>query len=180
MLGEIEERVMLQQLILNGNGFRRVDLVVGGDPASAEHRATGVGGLDLAALRILRLVVVVVVVVKRNTVVIALDQPAAGRVVVIRRQRQAGVLRQGVNGLHQSLAEGGFAGNDRAIVILQRAGNNFSGRRCAVIDQHHDGIFLAPVAMGRTIGLLREGAPTLGDNHLALLQELIAYRDRFA
>ena len=80
--------------------------------------------------------------------------------------------------MHQSLAEGGFAGDDRAIVILQRAGNNLRGRSRAVIHQHHDGIFAAPVAMSRPVGLFRKRAATLRNNHLALFQKLVTHRNR--
>ena len=52
---------------------------------------------------------IVVVVVERDVGVVALNETSGRRVVVIRGQREAGVFAQVVDGLHQALAEGGFA-----------------------------------------------------------------------
>ncbi len=128
----------------------------------------------------LRAGVVVVVVVERNACVVALDEAARGRVVVIGGQRQAGILAQVVDGLHQALAEGGFADDQRAVVILQRAGDDLSRRSGAAVDQHDDGEGLAVVAVGRGVVLVGIGAAALRDDGLALGQQVVADVDCLA
>ena len=91
----------------------------------------------------------VVVIEERDVGIIALDQAAAGRVVVRGGERQAGVIAQRENGLHQSLAEGGLAQNPGAVMILQRAGDDLRGRSGIAIHQHHDRIIVAVIAVAR-------------------------------
>ena len=124
--------------------------------------------------------VVVVVVVERNARVVALDEAARGRVVVIGGQRQAGVLAEVVDGLHQALAEGGFAHDQGAVVILQRAGDDLGGRGGVAIDQHDDGEGLAAVAVGGGVDLVGIGAAALRDDGLALGQQVVADIDCLA
>ena len=126
-----------------------------------------------------RLIVVVVVVVERHAAVVALNEPAAGRVVVIGGQREAGVVGERIDGLHQALAEGGLADDEGTIVVLQRAANDLRSRSRAVVHEHDDGEVLAAVAMGRALRLFGIGASALRDDDLTLLQELVADRDRF-
>ena len=95
-------------------------------------------------------------------------------------QREAGVLAEVVDRLHQTFAEGGFADDQGAIVILQRAGNNFSGRCCIAIDEHDDRECLAAVAVGRRVVLVRIGAAALGDDGLALREQVVANFNRLA
>ena len=64
---------------------------------------------------------VVKVIVQRDVLVVALDEPAAGRVVTRRGQRQSGVFAERRNRLHQPLAEGLLPHHEPAIVILNRA-----------------------------------------------------------
>ena len=68
---------------------------------------------------------VVVIVVERNSVVVALDEASAGRVVVIGRERKSRVIGERIDRLNQSLAEGNFADDDRAVVVLERSGDDF-------------------------------------------------------
>ena len=124
--------------------------------------------------------VVVVVVVERNARVVALDEPARRRVVVIGGQRQAGVLAEVVDGLHQALAEGGLAHDQRAIVILQRAGDNLSRRSRVAVHQHHDGEGLAVVAVRGRVVLVGIGAPALRNDGLPLGQQVVADIHRLA
>ena len=111
---------------------------------------------------------VVVIVVERNACVVALDEAAGRRVVVIGGEREAGVFAEVVDGLHQALAEGGFAHDQRAVVILQRAGDDFGRRSGVAIDQHDDGEGLAVVAVRRHVVLVGVGAAALRDDGLAL------------
>ena len=95
-------------------------------------------------------------------------------------QRQAGVFAQVVDGLHQALAEGGFAHDQGAVVILQRAGDDLRGRSGVAVDQHDDGEGLAAVAVGGRVVLVGIGASALGDDGLALGQQVVADIDRLA
>jgi hypothetical protein len=98
-----------------------VDLLVGGDAAAAVDGASGVGELYLEVGLVLgrgSLVADVVVVVERDVVVVALNEAAGRRVVVIGGKREAGVLGDMEFGLDEALTEGGFAGDQGAVVIL--------------------------------------------------------------
>ena len=131
------------------------DLFVGIDAATAIDGASAVGQLHFVVCsRRIFFLAVVIVVVERDVRVVALNQASARRVVLGGRQRQAGVFRQRIHGLHQTLAKCVFADDQPAIVVLNRARNNL-GRRCrATIDQHHQRIFLAAIAVARNIALL--------------------------
>src|SRR6266851_3097344 len=130
MLAEVEEGVVSKEAFLKGIGLQVVDLFIGSDASTAVDSPAGVGELDLEVALVLGLVFVVahvVVVVERDVVVVALDQAAGGRVVVVGGESEARVLCDGEDGLDQTLAEGGFADDQGAIVILQGAGDDFSG-----------------------------------------------------
>ncbi len=99
---------------------------------------------------------------------------------MIRRQGEAGVLAEVVDGLHQALAEGGFADDQGAIVILQRAGDDLGGRSGIAIDQHDDRESLAVVAVGGCVDLVGIGAAALRDDGLALGEQVVADLDRLA
>src|SRR5271167_287236 len=182
VLGEVEEGVFLQQRVLKLVGLDRGDSYVRSDAAAAVHGSPAVGHLDFVidGRSVGVLAVVVVVVVQRDIAVIALNQTAAGGVVLGRGQRQSGVLRQRIHGLHQALAEGGLAGDQAAIVVLNGAGNNLSRRSRAAVHQHHQRILLAAIAMSRLVNLLRRSASVVGNNDLSLLQELVGHADAFA
>ena len=159
-----------------------VDLLVGRDAAAAVDGAAGVGELDLEVglVGLLGVVADVVVVVERDVVVVALDEAAGGRVVVIGRQGEAGVLGDLEDGLDEALAEGGFADDEGAVVILQGAGDDLGGGGGVAIDQDDDGVLVgALLAVGGAIDLVREGAAALRDDDLSLLQELVAHVDGF-
>src|SRR5208282_4072762 len=127
------EDILGQENFLEVVGFGRVDLLVRRNAAAAVDRPPGVGQLDLLVglVRRQRSGVVVVVVVKRDALVVALDQTARRRVVVIGGQRQAGVLAEVIDGLHQSLAEGGLPHNQCAVVILQCAAYDLRRGGCS-------------------------------------------------
>ena len=125
-LGEVEEGIVLQQRVLKVIALDRIDLYIGTNAAAAVNRASAVGEFHFA-IRVVAGVglAIVIVVVERDVAVVALDQPSAGRVVVSRGQRQAGVLRQRIYRLNQALAEGDFTHDQTAIMILNRSRNNF-------------------------------------------------------
>ena len=60
-------------------------------------------------------------------VVVALDEAAGRRVVVVGGEGEAGVFGDLEDGLDEALAEGGFADDEGAVVILQGAGDDLSG-----------------------------------------------------
>src|SRR5262249_52044872 len=103
------------------------------DAAAAGHLTAGVGELDLR--RVIGDLALVVILVERNRLVVALNEAAAGRVVASSRQGKAGVFAERLNGLHEALAESGFAYNQATIVILHGAGDDFCGGGGIVVDE---------------------------------------------
>ncbi len=139
MLGVVGERKLRQQIRFERVEFLGRELLVGRDPTAAIHRASAVGHLHVGRIP-RRGVVPVVVIEERNVAVVALDQPPAGRVVLGRGQRQAGILDDRINRLDQPLAERVIAENPRAVVILQCAGDDLRSARRIAVDQYHDRI----------------------------------------
>ena len=174
---EVEEDVFVDQLVLEAVGGGRLDFLVGRDAAAAIDGTARVSQLNLAAGRVggrRPAARMVVIVVERDACVIALDEAAGRRVVVIRSEGKAGVFTEVVNGLHQALAEGGFAHDQGAIVILQRAGNDLGRRGGVAVHQHDDGKGLAIIAVGRDVVLIGVGAAALRDDGLALGKQVVA------
>ena len=66
-----------------------------------------------------------------------------------------------------------------AIVILNGSGYDFGGGCGAAIDQHHQRIFFAAVAVGGVVALFRRGAAVVRDDQLSLLQEFVGYAYAF-
>ena len=88
VLGEVEERVVLQQIILEAVWFRTRDLHVRSDATTAINSAATIRELYfLSHGRRLLIVMVVIVVVERDAIVVTLDQPPTRRVVLGRGQR---------------------------------------------------------------------------------------------
>src|SRR5579864_3778161 len=103
-LGEIEERVMLQQRILEVVALWSRDFEVGCDSSAAVYGAPAVSKLYFAiavSVAVFFSVAIVIIIIERYAGVVALNQATAWRVVLCRGQRQAGVLGQGIDGLHQ-------------------------------------------------------------------------------
>src|SRR5271165_1812180 len=147
-LGEVEEGVVLQERVLEVIRLDGRDADVGGDASAAVDGASAVSEFHFAVGRVgtLGAVAVVVIVVERDVRVVALNQTSAGRVVVRRGQGQAGIFRQRIDGLHQSLAERDFTYDQAAVVILNCARDDFGGGSGQTIDEYDDGIILAAVA----------------------------------
>ena len=172
---EVEEHILIEQFVLEAVGLGLLDLFVGSDAAAAVDGAAGIGQLDLAVRGVGgERAGVVVVVVERNALVVALNQAAGRGVVVVGGEGEAGVFAEVVDGLHQALAEGGFADDQGAVVILQRAGDNLGGRSGVAVDQHDDGEGFAAVAVGGGVVLVGVGASALGDDDLALGEQVVA------
>ncbi len=95
-------------------------------------------GIDFARdQRVVRIAFRVLVDRDVRTDALGLDRLARRRVVVRDRQLDAGVVRQRPHGLHRALAERGLAHDHRALVVLQRAGDDLRGRRRIGVGQHH-------------------------------------------
>ena len=181
VLGEVEKRIFLQQRVLELIGFRRWDLHVGSDAAAAVNGAATVGHLDFVVGVIgVVVAIVVVIVVKRDAAVIALDQAAARGVILCGRQRQSGILRQRIHGLHQTLAECGFTGNQSPIMVLNRARDDLRCGSRSAVHQHHQRIILASIAVTGFVNLLCGSAPVMRNDDLSLLQELVGHAHAFA
>ena len=182
VLGEVEEGVVLQERVLEVVGLDVVDLFVGGDAASAVDGAAGVGELDLEVglVGLGGVVADVIVVVERDVVVVALDEASGGSVVVVGGEGEAGVFADLEDGLDEALAEGGFAYDEGAVVVLQGSGDDLGGGCGVAIDEDDDGVLVgALLTVGGAVDLVREGAAVLGDDDLALLEELVGHVDGF-
>ena len=183
VLGEVEESILLQQAILELVALDGGQLDVGGDPASAVDRAPAVGQLNIVVLgRVVRAAAVpcVIVVIERNAVIVALDQAAAGGVILGGGQGQAGVFRQRVDRLHQPFAKRRFSRNQATVVILNRSGDDFGRRGAAAVYQHHQRKFLAAVAVLGMVDLLRRITSVMRDNHLPFAEKLVGDADALA
>src|SRR5208282_1506041 len=83
-----------------------------------------------------------------------LDRAPGGSVVARRRQAQRGMIVERQYRLHRAFAEGLGAENYGALLILQRAGDDFAGARAAAIDQQHHRIINEVLLLVREIFLL--------------------------
>ena len=95
-----------------------------------------------------------------------------------RRQREARAVGDRIHRLHQCLAEGGFADDVGAVVVLHRARENLRRAGAVAIgDDHHRNVEERAV-LGRVVVLV--GVPntaTRVDDHLPLRQELVRHLD---
>jgi hypothetical protein len=108
-----------------------------------------------------------------------MNEAAAGRVVTRSGEGETGVLRERSDGLDQALAEGGFADDQAAIVILHGAGNDFGSGGGIVVDdddQRHGHALITAHGIERAVGGV---AAVIGNDELALLEEHIADGDGF-
>ena len=83
----------------------------------------------------------------------------------------------GEYGLDEAFAEGGFADDEGAVVVLHGTRNDFSRGGGVAVDENHDGILQAFFAAGGAVGLVGGGAAALRNHQLTLLQELVAHID---
>ena len=103
---------------------------------------------------------------------LGLNRATRWRVVTRRRQTQgAAIAAERDDRLHRAFAEGARTDNRRALVILQRAGDDFRRRGGAAIDQHDNRLPLREIARPSIVALRFFGvAAACGDN-LALVDE---------
>src|SRR5262245_17963116 len=104
---------------------------------------------------------------------------AAGRGEVARggEPQRAVALPKRDDGLHRSLAERARSDDGRALVILQRAGDDFRRRGRAAVDQDDDRLALGDVAGPGVEALGLVGVAAAGRDDLALLEEGIRHRN---
>ena len=108
----------------------------------------------------------------------ALDGAPARRVPARGRELERHAFAQREERLHQPLAEGGRADHHRAVVVLERAGDDLRGAGGALVDQHDDrqvGPRLARVVeelLGRAAG-----AAAGGDDLLLGIEEEVGDLD---
>src|SRR5580704_7417890 len=182
VLGIVEEGVVLQERILERIALAGIELHIWHNAAPTIDGAAAVGKFHLAIRGAGFAVVfaIEIIVVKRNVGVVALNQTSAGRVVVSCGERESGIFGQRIDGLHQTLAECGFADDQATVVILNSSGDNFSRGSGAAVDQNHQRIFFAAVAVTRGVALLGRVAAVMGNNQLTFAQELVGDADTFA
>ena len=105
-----------------------------------------------------------------------LHAAARRREVAGGRQLERGRVAQGQHRLHRSLAEAALAHHQRAMLVLQRAGDDF-GRRCRTcVDQHDHRQALRVVARLGVIAFDIALLPAALRHDLAALQEGVADR----
>ncbi len=110
---------------------------------------------------------------------LGLDRAARRRVVARRGQAQrAVVLAERDDGLHRALAERARADDGRALVVLQRAGDDLGGRGRAAVDQHDDRLALRQIARAGVVALGLLGVAAAGRDDLAAVEEGVRHRDR--
>ena len=95
-----------------------------------------------------------------------LDGAAAGRVVERRGQRQARVLRQRKDALHQALAEARLADDGGAVVILQRAGDDLGRAGALAVDQDRERETCRAWRSSGTISVFSGDVPAADGHHL--------------
>jgi hypothetical protein len=85
-----------------------------------------------------------------------------------------------VDGLDEAFAEGGFADDQGAVMILQRAGDDLSGGGRVAVHDHDDGEGVAAVAVRGRVDLVGIGASALRDDVLPFGQQVVADLDCLA
>ena len=107
----------------------------------------------------------------------ALDRPAAGREPPRRRELERRFGRKLPQRLHQTLAEGRRSDDQRAVVILQRACDDFSGTRGAPVRQDDHRQVRPRLRLRVAICAGRIGRPAAGLYHLlARVEKQVADR----
>ena len=120
-----EKHVVAIHGLLELGGLRLSDKDVRRDAATAGNLATTVGLANLGGM--IGNLALVVIFVERDGFVIALNEAATGSVVASSGESKTGIFGERLNSLNESLAEGGFANDEAAVVILNGARNDFSG-----------------------------------------------------
>src|SRR4051812_17943001 len=108
---------------------------------------------------------------RREQLALAVNRPTARREPLAGRELEVVAAVERVHRLHETLAERVAAENERAIVILERAGDDLGSRRRAAVDEHGQrDLFVEMLAVraGHLRGLI---ARTDADDLLTGLQE---------
>src|ERR1700680_1060590 len=156
-----EKDAATEQQVLERRGLGQGGDNVRRDAATAKNLAAALGQLNLGLARGLG---VVVVVVEGAALVIALNEPPAGGVVLRGGQQQGGVFAERKLGLHQGLAETGFADDEAAVVILKSPGDNLRGGGALPVDEHNKRDVKLSLAARGVIAPVRGGAAAMADD----------------
>src|SRR6266446_231262 len=168
----VEEDVGAQQGLFELAELRRGDLDVRRDATAAGYLAATVGELDLR--RMLGNFALVVIFVERDGFVVALNETAAGRVVTRGGKREAGVFAEWRDGLHQALAESGFADDEAAIMVLHGARNDFGGGGGIAVHENYERDVITLIAANGVVAALGGSAAVVRDDELIFVEEHVA------
>ena len=126
-LGSVEEKhQIVAELGFERRQLGRLVLFVRRDAVATVHDPSAIGLLHV--LRVdLALFATAQVFEQTLMLIVALDQAAAGSVVLRDGKEQSAVAGEREGRLHQAFAESALAEDPGAIVILQRAGQNLGG-----------------------------------------------------
>ena len=110
---------------------------------------------------------------------LGLNRSARRRVIARRRQAQGAVLAKRNDRLHRALAERAGADQRGALVILQRARDDFRGRGRAAVDEDDHRLAVRQIAAGpRIVALRLVGIAPARRDDLAALEEGVDDFDR--
>ena len=98
-------------------------------------------------------------------VVDGLHASARRRIVLGGGHLELAIVGQRTDALHKALSEGARTGNGGAVVVLQGAGDNLTGRCTAAVYQHQDGNLGVYRVCGGLICGSRSRGPALGTYH---------------
>ncbi len=116
----------------------------------------------------------VVIFVERDGFVVALNETAAGRVVTRGGKREAGVFAEWRDGLHQALAESGFADDEAAIMVLHGARNDFGGGGGIAVHENYERDVITLIAANGVVAALGGSAAMVRDDELIFVEEHVA------
>ncbi len=172
-----EEDIVAIHGLLELGGLGLGDNDVRSDATTAGNLATAISLANFG--RMIGNLALVVIFVERDGFVIALNKATAGSVVASGGESEAGVFSERLNGLNETFAEGGFADDEAAVMVLNSAGNDFSGGSGIVVDQDDDGNGHALIAADGAEVALWSAAAMIGNDHLALFEEHVADSNGF-
>ena len=89
----------------------------------------------------------------RQQLALAMNRASARRVPLAGRDLELVAALERIHRLHESLAERRRSDDERAVVVLQRAGDDLRGRRRAAVEQHDERNVEREMAAGRLAAL---------------------------
>src|SRR6266478_2909201 len=89
-------------------------------------------------------------------------------------KREAGIFAERRDGLHQALAESGFADYEAAIMVLHGARNDFCSGGGIAVDENYKRDVITLIAANGIVAALGGGAAVMRDDELIFIQEHVA------